>query len=135
METENTCTISDLERPAPRKITCLRRKIIAVLVLFGFVVAAALIYGSNAYSEEFEMDEILLSPNFTGIVTSRWYVPYTAGRSGSRYQGITTYHLRIYGRYVDGDERITIDQNFRVPAEIYHRHQVGDTFSSIPPPD
>ena len=132
METGNTCTIIDLEHPAPRKVACLRRKIIAVVVLFGLVVAAALIYGARSYPEEFEVDEMLLSPNFTGIVTARWHVPYTA-RSMSCDLRVTTYHLRIYGRYVYGDERIIIDQNFRVPVEMYHQHQVGSAFSSTPP--
>ena len=134
METTNTRTVIDLDRPIPRKVTCLRRKIIAIVVLFGLAVAALFIYSTNAYSEEFEVDEMLLSPNFTGIVTARWHVPYTA-RSVSCDLGVTTYHLRIYGRYVYGDERIIIDQNFRVPVEMYHQHQVGSAFSSTPPPD
>ena len=133
METENTGTIIDLERSAPRKAACLRRKIIAVVVLFGLVVAAAvLIYGTRSSSDEFEMDEMLFSPNFTGIVTDRWRVPYTARGTSSDIR-VDTYHLWIYGRYVYGDEQIVIDRNFRVTEEMYNQYRLGGAFTGTPP--
>jgi len=68
------------------------------------------------------------------VVTNRRYLIEHFRIAIPRGYTRTTYRLRILGEYADGDERRPIDQYFIVSEEMFHRFQIGDVFTNIPPP-
>ena len=119
------------------------RRVISVIfngvvgVVSSLLIIAGVIYGINAlhrWEAMNDMNNMLNSPNFTGVVTSRRYLIEHFRIAIPRGYTRTTYRLRILGEYIDGDERIPIDQYFIVSEEMFHRFQIGDVFTNRPPP-
>ena len=106
-----------------------------ICVVSSVLIIALVVNGIRNHDRREAMNNMLHSPNFTGVVVSRNYLTEYFRIAIPQGYSRTTYRLRILGVYVDGDERIPIDQYFIVPEEMFHRFHVGDVFNNIPPPE
>lgn len=97
-----------------------------LMILASIIFISMIVY---LVSNQRANDKIINSihdPTFVGTVVGK---ETSTGSFGTFAPRFTVHRMHIIGEFIEGSERIQVNHVFVVPAEMYHRFEIGDVIS------